>query len=315
MRPKLTTIRKFKDSLASMDLSILPLIDSEDFAILKLEELGIRIPYQAPTYRPNHFSIIVVFDGSANYLVGDNNYELRPNQILFARPNAFLSCKWNQIGRVYNISFSEHFLLKYWPTAINKFQHSDDSNGYAIHLPHGAIDDFKSICDEMYSEYASDALYKYDLIANLLLNLLMLVYRQNHLNGSLLPEQKSNPYATTFLRELENNFSRITARETTTMLRIKDYAKLQNLNENYLSKVVSTATGKTVNQWIHEKLINEIRYLLKYTNTPMREIATIYGFDDLNYFYSYFKRHTQNAPGSLRKNFSKIGSYATMESN
>jgi len=309
MKPQLTSIRKFTDSLALMNPSNLKHIDCDDFAIIKIEELGMQLPYQSSAYRPDHFSIIAVFDGNARYLVGDNVFDLQTNQILFACPDTFLSSKWSNLGSAYSITFKKQFLSKYWPAAIDKFQRLDDAKGYTISLTDDNVKYFESVCLEMYGEAVSNAPYKYDLVANLLLNLLMLIYQQKPKGRAVAPEQKYNPYTAAFLREMENNFSRIAARETTTLLRIKDYASMQNLNENYLSKIVSSTTGKTVNQWIHEKLINEIKYLLKHTDKPMLEIATIYGFDDLNYFYSYFKRHTQNAPGFLRKNVASTGSY------
>ena len=290
-----------------MDLTVLEHLDSDDFAIVKMEELEMELPFQSTAYRPDHFSIIVMFEGNADYLVGDRVFELRSNQILFACPDTFLSSKWMNLGNAYNISFNKHFLSKYWPAAIDKFQRPEQAKAYLASLSADAVGDYKSICVEMYNEAVSNSPYKYDLVSNLLLNLLMLICQQKDRESSTAPDKKYNPYAAAFLREMENNFSRIAARETTTLLRIKDYASMQNLNENYLSKIVSTSTGKTVNQWIHEKLIDEIKYLLKYTDKPMMEIALIYGFEDLNYFYSYFKRRTKNAPGLMRKNFSNTG--------
>jgi len=312
MKPQLTTIRKFSESLKLMDLPVFKHIDRDDFAIVKIEELGMQLPYQSTAYRPDHFSIIVVSDGHANYVVGDKVFELRANQILFACPDTFFSSKWINLGSAYCISFKKHFLSTYWPAAIDKFLNPDDVKDYATSLPDATGKNFENICHEMYEVAISNAPYKYDLIANLLLNLLIVLYQHKHQNESSNPKKKYNPYAAAFLREMENNFNKIAAKETTTLLRTKDYASMQNLNENYLSKIVSSTTGKTVNQWIHEKLISEVKYLLKYTDQPIRDIASIYGFEDLNYFYSFFKRHTQNAPGSLRKNSVNLNGYGEL---
>lgn len=110
----------------------------------------------------------------------------------------------------------------------------------------------------------------------------------------------------TFRRNMEDNFSKLVMGESEVLLRTKEHANLQNLNEKYFSNVISSCTGKTVNQWINEKMIDEIKYLLKNSDKPMSEIALMLGFSDLNYFYSFFKRHTEIAPGKYRIDFIKF---------
>lgn len=300
MKPPLTTVRKFTDSLAFMELPVFSYIDRNDFAIVKMEELGMPLPYQTPVFRPDHFSIIIIPDGVASYRVDDTVFKLCANHVLFIRPDTFLSSKWSSLGKAYYISFSNHFLLHYWPAGIDEIQKMGNKKGYAAWFEPNMIENMERICLDMYDEAVCKTPYKYEVIANLILNLLLLI-RQQQYTEKPVKAKKHNCYVAAFLGQMENNFSRIISGETTRVLRIKDYADMQNLNEGYLSKIVSSTTGKTVNQWIHEKLINEIKYLLKNTNKPMREIATLYGFNDLNYFYNYFKRHTNNAPGYFRR--------------
>ena len=303
MKPQLTTIRKFADSLAFMELPVFTYIDRDDFAIIKIEELGMQLPFQTPAFRPDYFNIIAIPEGSAIYLVGDEMVELHSNHILFTRPDIFLSSQWFMVGKAFQISFSKHFLMQYWPAGIDEIQKLDVCKGYSTCLTEKIMEDVENICNDMYNEAVSQASYKYELITNLIINLLLLIRRQQYTNISNKSNEKYNAYVMNFLWDLEDNFSKIISGEAITLFRIKDYANRQNLNENYLSKIVSTTTGKTINQWIQEKLVSEIKYLLKYTDKPMRDIAAIYGFNDMNYFYNYFKRHTRNAPGLFRKDF------------
>ncbi len=304
MKPQLTEIRKFTDSLAFMNLPVFTYIERDDFAIVRVEELGMKLPHKTPVFRPDHFNIIVVPDGSATYLINDTIFEISSNHILFIRPDTFLSYSWLHIGRAYIISFSTSFFLQFWASGIDEIHRLDSCKGYNANLTEEMMKNVEQICQNIYKETTSQVPYKYELITNLILNLLLLIRRQQQTMQQETPVKNSNPYVMQFLLDLENNFSTIISGETKILLRAKDYANLQNLNENYLSKIVCTHTGKTVNQWIHEKLLYEIKFLLKYTDKPMREIASLYGFNDLNYFYNYFKRHTKNAPGLFRKNFS-----------
>lgn len=303
MKPQLTTVRKFTDSLAFMNLPVFDYIERDDFAIVRMEELGMKLPYQTAVFRPDYFSLIVVLEGTATYLVGDKTFELGKNHVLFTQPHTFFSSKWKTLGTAYNISFSKQFLMQFWPDGIDEIQKFDHEKGYVVNLADDIMKYFESICLDIYNEAVSCAPYKYEIITNLVYNLLLLIRQEQYICDTENPNQRYNPYVTAFMRDLEDNFTSIASGETDTLLNISDYASKQNLNESYLSKTVSTTTGKSVNQWIDENRIIEIKYQLKYTDKPMRDIATLYGFDDVNYFYNYFKRHTQNAPGAFRKDF------------
>ncbi|MTH17714.1 helix-turn-helix transcriptional regulator [Flavobacterium sp. LC2016-01] len=304
MKPLLTTVRKFTDSLAFMDLPVFDYIDSDDFAIVRMEQLGMELPYQTPIFRPDHYSIIVVVEGTVTYFIGNSVFELSQNCILFSRPDSFLASKWSALGKAYTITFSKKFLLQHWPSGIDEIQKLENSKNCIIKLADKMMKSFETTCLEIYNEAISKEPYKHELITNLIFNLLLLIRQEQFGNKSEDLQKKYNAYVTNFINDIEDNFSKIASGHSNTLLHINDYAKKQNLNESTLSKIVSTATGKSVNQWIHEKLIEDIQYLLKYTDKPMRDIATLYGFYDLNYFYNYFKRHTQNAPGTFRRDFS-----------
>ncbi|WP_431241739.1 AraC family transcriptional regulator [Flavobacterium sp. P21] len=304
MKPLLTTVRKFTDCLTFMDLPLFDYIDNDDFAIIRMEQLGMQLPYQTPIFRPDHYSIIVVIEGNVTYYIGNSVYELGQNCILFSRPDSFLTSRWSSLGEAYTITFSKKFLLQYWPAGIDEIQKLENSKNSITNLTDKMMKSFETTCLEIYKEAISKEPYKHELITNLIFNLLLFIRQEQFENTSGNLQKKYNSYVTTFIHDIEDNFSKIACGHSNMLFHINDYAKKQNLNESTLSKIVSTATGKSVNQWIHEKLIEDIKYLLKYTDKPMRDIATLYGFYDLNYFYNYFKRHTQNAPGTFRRDFS-----------
>ena len=302
MKSKFTTVRKFTDSLAFMNLPIFDYIDRDDFAIVRLEELGMALPYQTAVYRPDHFSLIIVLNGTATYLVGDKTFELSKMDVLFIQPHTFISGKWETLGNAYNISFSKQFLLQLFTDGIYEIQKYDHEKGYAVTLSDDTMKYFESLCMDIYKEAISSAPYKYEIITNLVYHLFLLV-RKQHINETKNPKQKYNAYVSKFMQDLEDNFISIASGETDRLLNLSDYAGRQNINESYLSKTVTNTTGKSVNQWIDENRIIEIKYLLKYTDKPIKDIAIQYGFNDVNYFYSYFKKHTKNAPGLFRENF------------
>ncbi|MNY56473.1 HTH-type transcriptional activator RhaS [compost metagenome] len=82
---------------------------------------------------------------------------------------------------------------------------------------------------------------------------------------------------------------------------MKDYALAQNLHENYLNNVIKSKTGKSVSNWISEKLIAEAKSLLKNSTLSIKEIAYKLGFIETSHFSNYFKKNTKTSPEEYRK--------------
>ncbi len=79
------------------------------------------------------------------------------------------------------------------------------------------------------------------------------------------------------------------------------YAEKQNLSLKRLNEITSASIGKTVTQLIHERLILEAKRRLLFTELSIAEIAYQIGFEDVNYFYRFFKKRVENTPLQFRK--------------
>lgn len=303
MEPIVINTRKFKDSLAFMKIPFCEEMNCNDFSIFKMEDLDINLPCQMPVFRPDHFSIVIISQGSAIYHTGDNTYPISSNHILFVRPNAFLFSEWSTVTKAYIITFRKQFLYHYWPAAVDHIQKLERGETFSTTLTEDLMNIFDNICSEIYNQALSAAPYKYEIITNLIFNLLLLMQQNNLGTESEWTKKKYNSHASAFLDAIDDNLSKISSGETTELFDINNYVESQNLNLNQLSKIIYNSTGKSISQWIHKKLIEEIKYLLKYSDKSISTIAYSYGFNDLNYFYSYFKKYTKTAPGIFRKNF------------
>ena len=112
---------------------------------------------------------------------------------------------------------------------------------------------------------------------------------------------RSSQIVKTFKQLLETHYLELTKGQLNHMYQVKDYAKEQNLHPNYLSHVIKSKTGKSVNNWISEKTISTAKSLLKNTSLTSKEIAYKMGFSEPTHFSSYFKKHTGITPGNYRK--------------
>lgn len=68
----------------------------------------------------------------------------------------------------------------------------------------------------------------------------------------------------------------------------------------YLTAVVKEFSGRTPIQWINETAIREIEYMLRHTQSSIKEIAIELNFPDLSCFGKFFKAHKGMSPKYYR---------------
>lgn len=308
MKPTVTKITKIKDCIKSHDLEVFDYLDNDDFSVFKIEDFGLKLPFQSHTFRPEFFSLIIILDAKCTYEVGNESYQLTRNNILFIKPELYMSSYWLSLKEAYHLSFSPTFLTKYGHIHITNFSILSNTNGIFLEPSNKQIQIIKEICKSIHKEAISSSYLKYDKIGNLLVYLLLKIQQfkdDKSLILFCLANNKENDIISTFLLNMERNFSDLALGKTNKIYHTKDYASKQNVDKNYLSKVVSKYTGKTISSWIREKTIDDIKYLLKHSNNSLREISLMYGFNDLTYFYSYFRKHTGYSPHNFRKSIQK----------
>lgn len=83
-------------------------------------------------------------------------------------------------------------------------------------------------------------------------------------------------------------------------LSVKEYAHLLAVTPNHLSETVKNVTGRTSTDLINDRMIMEIKRLLKHTDLGISEIAYQLNFADQSYFSKYFKKLTHLSPLSYR---------------
>ncbi|CAM5782743.1 4-hydroxyphenylacetate catabolism regulatory protein HpaA [Castellaniella caeni] len=81
---------------------------------------------------------------------------------------------------------------------------------------------------------------------------------------------------------------------------IPRYATELGVTERRLNDACRQLAGKTPKQLIDERLIQEARRLLLYTQEPVSQIAYVLGFDDPAYFSRFFQRHAKLTPSQCR---------------
>ena len=76
-----------------------------------------------------------------------------------------------------------------------------------------------------------------------------------------------------------------------------------HLSPNYLSRLLTTLTGKSTLQFIQEKMIEKAKEKLSMTDLSVSEIAYELGFEHPQSFSKLFKNKVRQSPLEFRKSF------------
>ncbi len=78
------------------------------------------------------------------------------------------------------------------------------------------------------------------------------------------------------------------------------YADRLCISSRYLTTIVRRVSGMSVSEWMNRYIMMEAKYLLKYTEMSIQEIAYKLSFSTQSFFGKYFKQHTGMAPSAFR---------------
>lgn len=85
-------------------------------------------------------------------------------------------------------------------------------------------------------------------------------------------------------------------------LELDELARVAGYTPQHLCTVFKKTTGIRIFQYINSfKIKKSKELLLQHPHLPIKEIARLVGFEDVNYFCTVFKKHEQISPGQFRK--------------
>ncbi|BAV07951.1 AraC-type DNA-binding protein [Filimonas lacunae] len=154
---------------------------------------------------------------------------------------------------------------------------------------------------KMHKELASDYAFKYDLLRNLLLELIHFGQKLQPVSVLSTTQNASQRIVSLFIELLERQFPLESPRQLLALRTAKDYATRLAVHVNHLNKVLKEVTGSTTTETIHQRILQEARVLLKQTSWTVADIAWSLGFDDVPHFSNFFKKHTQVTPVAFRQ--------------
>jgi len=162
------------------------------------------------------------------------------------------------------------------------------------------VKEIEYIFKKMHREIASDYRFKYDLLRNLVLELVHYGQKLQPVTNIEATHNASERISSLFMELLERQFPVESQHQRLNLRTAKDYADRLAVHVNHLNKVLKEVTGNTTTQIIANRIIQEAKILLKQTNWNIAEISYTLGFDDIAHFSNFFKKQTSVAPVAFR---------------
>lgn len=79
------------------------------------------------------------------------------------------------------------------------------------------------------------------------------------------------------------------------------YADRLCISSRYLTTIVRRVSCMSVSEWMNRYIMMEAKYLLKYTEMSIQEIAYKLSFPNQSFFGKYFKQHTGTSPSRYKR--------------
>jgi AraC-like DNA-binding protein len=247
--------------------------------------------------------IILCCQGRLQLDINGNRRELEKNDVLFNCPDVVLDnfmispdfeCKILCLSeRIIHELLREH--VGVWNRAVyicrtNVVSLTDDV--VRLHsLYHALISQSMQISDRQFSKQAMQA-----LIQSLLFELSSILYE---------PDTAEPQTYQTQSRQLFDRFLSMLSKEKVKFRPVGYYADLLSITPKYLTMVCEHESSKPAKDWINQYVVEDVRYYLRNTATPIKEIADRLGFANISHFGSYVRRHFGMSPSDCRSQSSQ----------
>jgi AraC family transcriptional activator of pobA len=252
-----------------------------------------------PYKRRDFFKIMLVF-GDINMNYADRVVSIKKQALFFSNPQIPYNCEnLERIEDGFYCIFNQHFFHKFGD--LNQYSVFQPAGNHVFELSDEQTEQISVVYRKMFEEIKSDYEHKYDVLRNLVFELL-------HYAMKIQPAVKSDKQiinasrriSTIFLELLERQFPVDENHQKINLRSASDFAQQLNVHVNHLNRALKETTNKTTSQIITERILQESKILLKHSRWNVSEIAYALGFTEVTHFNNFFKKHIQSSPLKFR---------------
>ena len=269
------------------------------FNLFRLEPFVEGKPTKIP-YRRRDFYKIMLVKGSSKVHYADRIFETKNLALSFSNPQ--IPYQWEHLDTIREgvfCIFDAQFFHQF-----GNFQQYDvfqPGGNHVFELTNAQYQQINGIYDRMFEELGSDYKYKFDLIRNLIFELLHFAHKEHTLSEPQHPSMDASRRITLlFLELLERQFP-INDNHTEIHFRTPaEFAHQLNVHVNHLNRALKESTDKTTSQIIADRILQEAKILLKHSTWNISEISYALGFAEPTHFSNFFRKHCGISPSQFK---------------
>lgn len=242
--------------------------------------------------------MLVIGDITINY--ADRVVPVKKQALYFSNPQIPYNCdNLEKIKNGFYCIFNQHFFHQFGD--LNQYAVFQPAGNHVFELLDEQVEPISTIYKKMFEEIKSDYVHKYDVLRNLVFELLHFALKTEP--STKIDKQQINAsqrISTLFLELLERQFPIDENHAAVSLRSASDFANQLNVHVNHLNRAVKETTDKTTSQVIAERVLQESKVLLKHSTWTVSEIAYGLGFTETTHFNNFFKKHVQLSPLKFR---------------
>lgn len=270
------------------------------FNIFKVED--ILLPqHKQVTYSRRSFYKVSLVNGHSKIYYADKTIEVLESVLVFTNP--MIPYFWERISDKhsgYVCIFTEDFFNRFGN--IKDYPIFQVTDAAVIPLTTADAAKYTVLFAKMFDELQSDYIHKYDLLRNILMEIVHSAQKmQPALGNTSTGSNAAERITGLFTQLLERQFPIELSNQIIQINSPSAFARQMNIHVNHLNKALKETTGKTTTKLINERLLQEAKILLKSTHWSIAEIGWSLGFEEPNHFSSFFKSLAKITPNKFRQ--------------
>lgn len=251
-------------------------------------------------YKRRDYYKIMLIEGGGKVHFADKVIEVKKLALTFSNP--LIPYKWEHLDKVRAGAFcifNDHFFHQYGN--LSQYEVFQPQGHHVFELSDEQYAKAHAIYARMFEEINSEYVHKYDVLRNLVFELLHFAMKMQP--SSLFDKQPINAsqrISMLFMELLERQFPIDDNHRQITFRSASDYAGQLNVHVNHLNRAVKEVTEKTTTQLIADRILQEAKSLLKHSTWTVAEVAYSLGFTETTHFNNFFKKYSQLSPTKFR---------------
>lgn len=253
-------------------------------------------------YKRRDFYKIMLVAGNIDMQYADKVITVKKQALFFSNPQIPYQCgNLESIKDGFYCIFNQHFFHNF--SDIRQYSVFQPSGEHVFELTDEQVPPIRRIYERMFEEINSEYIHKYDVLRNLVFELLHFAMKmQPSTNFNKQQINASQRISTLFMELLERQFPIEENHPRVSLRSASDFAQQLNVHVNHLNRALKDTTEKTTSQIITERILQEAKIMLKHSQWNVSEIADALGFTEVTHFNNFFKKHVETSPLKFRNN-------------